>query len=97
MPGVREERGEQLAQWLTAVAVALFIANGVVLAVDAHSYGWAALLFAAAVYIGVSTGALGRPLRPSTASVQRADTLERYRPVRGGPSTSGAVDALAQR
>ncbi|MEX5271583.1 hypothetical protein [Kocuria sabuli] len=54
-----------MAQWLTVVAVVLFIANGAVLALEAHAYGWATLLFAAAVYFAVSTGIVERPLRRS--------------------------------
>ncbi|GEO96863.1 hypothetical protein KTU01_29860 [Kocuria turfanensis] len=65
MAGVREVREDQVAQWLTVVAVALFIANGAVLAVGAQAYGWAALLFAGAVLVAVSTGILERPLRRS--------------------------------
>ena len=65
--GVREMRGEVLAQWLTVVAVALFVVNGAVLALEAHAYGWAALLFAVAAYVGRSTHILGRRKR-ATAS-----------------------------
>ncbi|MEX5302668.1 hypothetical protein [Kocuria sabuli] len=54
-----------MAQWLTVVAVVLFIANGAVLALEAHAYGWATLLFAAAAYFAVSTGIVERPLRRS--------------------------------
>lgn len=61
--GVGEVRGDQVAQWLTVVAVVLFIANGAVLAVGSQAYGWAALLFAAAAYVTVSTGIVDRPLR----------------------------------
>jgi hypothetical protein len=63
--GVREVRGDQVAQWLTVVAVALFVANGAVLALEAHAYGWATLLFAAAAYVAVSTGIVARPPRRS--------------------------------
>ncbi|MFC4904323.1 MULTISPECIES: hypothetical protein [Kocuria] len=54
-----------MAQWLTVVAVALFIANGAVLALGAQSYGWAALLVVGAVLVTISTGILERPLRRS--------------------------------
>lgn len=56
-------RGEVLAQWLTVVAVALFVVNGAVLALDAHAYGWAALLFAVAAYFGRTTHVLDRRQR----------------------------------
>ncbi|MFE7630757.1 hypothetical protein [Kocuria sp. NPDC057446] len=52
-----------MAQWLTVAAVVLFIANGAVLALGSHAYGWATLLFTAAVYFAVTTGIVGRPLR----------------------------------
>ena len=52
-----------MAQWLTVTAMVLLVVNGAVLALDAHSYGWAAALFATAAGVGVATGTLGRPLR----------------------------------
>lgn len=63
MTGVREARENQVAQWLTVAALILFVANGAVLALGTQAYGWATLLFAAAVYFAVSTGTVGRPLR----------------------------------
>ncbi len=65
MAGDREVREDRVAQWLTVVAVALFVANGAVLALGAQAYGWSALLVAGAVFIAVSTGILERPLRRS--------------------------------
>lgn len=62
MAGIREVRGDQVAQWLTVLAVALFVANGAVLALESHAYGWATLLFAAAAWVTVSTGIVDRPL-----------------------------------
>lgn len=59
------------------MAVALFVVSGVVLALSAHSYGWAALLFAAAAYSAFSTGMVGRPHRPRSASVPAADEVLR--------------------
>jgi hypothetical protein len=60
-------RGEVLAQWLTVVAVALFVVNGAVLALDAQAYGWAALLFAVAAYFGRSTRVLARRQRATVS------------------------------
>ena len=53
-----------MAQWLTITALALFVVNAAVLALGAHAYGWAAVLFAGAAYIAVSTGVLGHQLSP---------------------------------
>jgi Kef-type K+ transport system membrane component KefB len=61
--GIREVRENQVAQWLTVAALILFVANGAVLALGSHAYGWATLLFAVAVYFAVSTGIVRRPAR----------------------------------
>lgn len=75
--GVRMSRGDRMAQWLTLAAVGLFVVSGAVLALGAHSYGWAALLFLAAACTGASTGVLGGRLRVSPAPKPRMGALRR--------------------
>lgn len=94
MSGGREVREEQLAHWLTLVAVALFVLSGAVLALDAHAYGWAALLFAAAACVGLSTGVLDAPPRPGTLPVPPVQEIKRYRLAHPGASIGDAIDAL---
>lgn len=92
--GTAQHPSEQVAKWLVLAAMALFAVSGTVLLLEAQAFGWAALLFAAAAAVGLSTGTLGDPPRTCSAPVPPVHAVRRYRRDHPGASLGEAIDAL---